>query len=200
VLALVLVVGLAWWLGSSVLSVAGNYDEIEGSTPSASAPASSSAGEGEEPATGGPVSVGQASVFDPGGDGASENEDEVPLSYDGDPTTAWSTLTYRGSPAFGNLKDGVGVVYDLGSEQSLAGATLRTTQPGATVEIRAASGPDGDLASWPVLAQGTLEGTTEFSFEEPAATRYVLVWFTELVPAGDGFSGDLAEIELVAAA
>jgi hypothetical protein len=198
VLALVFVIGLAWWLGSRVLSVAGSVGEdLEGSTPSASAPASSSGG--SAPAAAGPVAVAKASVFDPGGDGAPENDDEVPLSHDGDAGTAWSTLTYQGSAAFGNLKDGVGVVYDLGSEQQLAGATLQTTQPGATVEVRAASGPEGDLGSWPVLAQGTLEETTEFSFEETAATRYVLVWVTGLVPAGEGFSADLAEVELLAA-
>jgi eukaryotic-like serine/threonine-protein kinase len=200
VLALLLVVGLAWWLGSSVLSVAGNYDDIEGSTPSAGAPAGSSGSGSEAPASGGPVRISGASVFDPGGDGAPENDDEVPLTYDGDPATAWSTLTYQGSSAFGNLKDGVGVVYDLGSEQTLAGATLTTTLPGATVEIRAADGPDGDLESWPVLAEGTLEATTEFTFEEPAATQYVLVWYTDLVPAGEGFKGDLAEIALAGAA
>jgi eukaryotic-like serine/threonine-protein kinase len=93
----------------------------------------------------------------------------------------------------------VGVVYDLGSEQELAGATLRTTLPGSTVEVRAASGPDGDLESWPVLASGTVQETTEFSFEETASTRYVLVWVTELVPTDGGFSADLAEVELLAA-
>ena len=89
----------------------------------------------------------------------------MPLSFDGDAATAWPTLTYRGSAAFGNLKDGVGVVYDLGSEQQLAGATLASTLPGATVELRAAPGPDGDLADFPVLAEGTLEETTEFTFD-----------------------------------
>ncbi len=43
---------------------------------------------------------------------------------------------YRGSPAFGNLKDGVGLLLDLGAAQELAGVTLTSTAPGATVEIR----------------------------------------------------------------
>jgi hypothetical protein len=201
-LALVVVVGLAWWFGSSVLSVAGNYDDLEGSTPSsgASASASASASPSESaPATGGPVTVSAGTVFDPGGDGAPENDDEVPQSFDGDPATVWSTLTYQGSPAFGNLKDGVGVVYDLGSEQALAGATLQTTLPGSTVEIRAAAGPDGTLEDWPVLAGGTLEESTDFAFEEPASTRYVLVWITGLVEDDGGFVADLAEVTLQSA-
>ena len=200
ILALIVVVALgAWWFGSRVLSVAGNYDDIEGSTPSASAPASESPAEDEAPATGGPVEVAGATVFDPGGDGAPENNDQVPASFDGDPGTAWPTLTYQGTPTFGNLKDGVGVVYDLGSEQSLAGATLRTTQPGSTVEIRAASGPEGSLDDWPLLAEGTLEESSDFTFEETVDTQYVLVWITELVPNGEGFQADLAEVTLVSA-
>ncbi len=201
VLALAVVVALAWWFGSSVLCVAGFYDDVEGSTPTgtASAPASSSAAE-SSPAAGGPVAVEDATVFDPGGDGAPENNDEVPLSFDGDPATAWPTLTYQGSPAFGNLKDGVGVVYDLGSERELVGATLESTMPGSTVEIHAASGPEGALEDWPLLAEGTLEESTEFGFEEPATTRYVLVWITGLVESEGGFKADIAEVTLQAAA
>jgi hypothetical protein len=198
ILALALVVGVAFWFGNSVLSVAGNYDDLEGSTPSGSVTPSTSASK-DAPATGGPVEVTRGTVFDPGGDGAPENDDEVPQSFDGDPDTAWSTLTYQGSPAFGNLKDGVGVVYDLGSEQELVAATIATTMPGATVEIHAASDTDGDLGDWPLLAEGELEEETDFSFEEPATTRYVLVWVTGLVEGDDGYTADLAEVELQAA-
>ena len=53
-------------------------------------------------------------MFDPEGDGEPENDSDVPLAFDGDPSTAWSTLEYRGSPDFGNLKDGVGLLLDLG--------------------------------------------------------------------------------------
>ena len=199
-LALAVVVGLAFWFGNSVLSVAGNYDDIEGSTPSGSGAASSSAPASEEaPATGDPVEVEEGTVFDPGGDGAPENDDQVPQSHDGDPSTVWSTLEYQGSPAFGNLKDGVGVVYDLGSEQELAGATVATTLPGSTVEIRAADGTDGALEDWPLLAEGELEESTDFSFEEAVTTRYVLVWVTGLVESEGAFEANLAEVELQAA-
>ncbi len=123
----------------------------------------------------------------------------MPQSHDGDPATVWSTLTYQGSPAFGNLKDGVGIVYDLGSEQELVAASVETTLPGSTVEIRAASGPDGSLDDWPLLAEGTLDESTDFSFEEPRSTRYVLVWITGLVEGDGGFEADLAEVTMQAA-
>jgi putative peptidoglycan lipid II flippase len=146
------------------------------------------------------VKVAKGTVFDPGGDGEPENDNQVPQSFDGDPATVWKTLTYQGAPTFGNLKDGVGVVYDLGSEQKVVGATIATTLPGATVEIHAASGPDGALEDWPLLAKGTLEKSTDFTFEKPATTRYVLVWVRKLVEGDGGFLADLAEVEVQAAA
>ncbi|MCZ2858821.1 hypothetical protein [Blastococcus sp. VKM Ac-2987] len=201
-LALLVVIALAWWFGSSVLSVADSVDEeIGGSTPPAtSAPAADDAGE-EEPAPepGAAVAVSGAQVFDPFGDGEPENDDEVPLSFDGDPATAWSTLNYRGSPAFGNLKPGVGVVYDLGEAQPLSGVTVQTPVPGATVEVRTGESPDAALDDFPVAAAGTLEESTDLAFDEPVTARYVLVWLTGLVESPDGFSAQLAEVEIRAA-
>ncbi|TFV62104.1 hypothetical protein E4P41_08230 [Geodermatophilus sp. DF01-2] len=198
-LALVVVIVLAWYVGNNLLSVA---DDITGeqsqapSAPSTSAPApEETAPPGDSPA---PTITG-ATVFDPFGDGEPENTDEIPLSFDGDPATAWSTLTYRGSPAFGNLKDGVGVVYDLGSEQALAGVDLASTTPGATVEIRVGDQPDGDLDSYEVVASGELGASTDLAFDEPVTTRYVLVWLTGLVPSGNGFAADVAEVTLTPA-
>jgi hypothetical protein len=196
-LALAVVVALAWWLGTNVLSVAGSVDQVEGSTPSVSAPTTTPAG---KPATGAPTRIVSASVFDPEGDGQPENDQDVPLAYDGDPSTAWSTLTYRGSPAFGNLKSGVGLLLDLGNAQALSGVTIRSTHPGATVEIRTGDDPGGDLNSFTAVASGTLEDSTELSLEKPATARYVLVWITGLVDGPDGFSADLAEVVPHAAA
>ncbi|WP_369130494.1 hypothetical protein, partial [Modestobacter roseus] len=145
-LALALVAAIGWWFGSNVLSVASSVDSGGTTVPAPSAPAGAddpAAGEEPAPDPGGPLAVAGADVFDPFGDGEPENDDDVPLTTDGDPATAWSTLTYRGSADFGNLKPGVGVVYDLGSEQSVAGVQLRTGTPGATVEVRTGGTPDG---------------------------------------------------------
>ena len=198
-LALAIVVALALWIGNTLLSVTGSVDDNVGSTPSGGG-ASSSAPAEEEPVTAGdPVQIAAADVFDPFGDGAPENNDDVQLSYDGDPATAWSTLHYRGSPAFGNLKPGVGLVYDLGSEQQLAGVTVTSTTPGATVEIRTGDSPDGQLDSYATAGSGTVEGTSEFTFDEATTARYVLVWVTGLVEDDDGFSATLADVSILAA-
>lgn len=196
-LALLVVIGLAWWVGTSLLSVAGSVDE--GSRPSISVPTAGAPEEDDPPAdpagpAGPPATIEGGEIFDPEGDGAPENDGDVPLTYDGDPATTWSTVTYRGSPAFGNLKSGLGIRYDLGSVQSLAGVTVTTPAPGATVEIRTAETSAADLNGFDVAASGTLEGTSELTFEEPVQARYVLLWITGLVDDAGGFTAQIGEV------
>jgi hypothetical protein len=196
-LALIVVIALAWWVGSTLLDVTDSVDQTEGSTPSVSAPADGSANPSTPP--GQPVAIASADIFDPGGDGQPENTPDVPLAYDGNAATAWSTLTYRGSPAFGNLKDGVGVLLDLGSPQALSGVTLTTARPGATVEIRTGDEAGTSLDAFAVAAHGTLDDSTDLAFDEPVTARYVLVWITGLVQTDDGFSAEISEITVNAA-
>jgi hypothetical protein len=198
VLALAVVIALAWWIGTNVLTVADSVDEVPGSTPPAgSASSAQSSSAAAQP--GAPIAIVSADVFDPEGDGEPENDGDVPLSYDNDPSTSWSTLEYRGSPAFGNLKDGVGIMYDLGSDQNIAGVTLTTSTPGIKVEVRTGEDPAADLDSYAVGATGTVDGTTDLTFDKPAKGRFLLVWVTGLVPSEGGFQGDLAEVVVHAA-
>jgi eukaryotic-like serine/threonine-protein kinase len=201
-LALALVIAFALWFGNNVLSVAGSVDQA-GSTPSTSASAgptsAPAASSPAAPVAGAAVPVSAAAIYNPFGDGDPENDDDVQRSVDGDPTTAWSTVTYRGSAAFGNLKPGVGVVYDLGSAQALAGVTITTTLPGSTVQVRTGDAPDGDLDAFPVAGTATLTGTDDVAFSAPVTARYVLVWVTGLSGVADGFQADLAEVAVTAA-
>ncbi len=197
--ALAVVVLLAWWVGTNLLSVADDVDRPGSLPPSASSSAPAGESEPAPAPAAGPVTIASAAVFDPFGDGDPENDADVPASFDGDPATAWSTLTYRGAPAFGNLKPGVGVVYDLGSAQPVAGVTLTTTTPGITVEVRTGEAADGALEAFPVATAGAVDGTAELTLDEPVTTRYVLVWVTGLVPADDGFAGTLAEVTITSA-
>jgi hypothetical protein len=195
-LALILVIALAWWIGSALLSVSADVDG-QGSTPTASAPAEDTAAD-QAPA-GEAIPVAGATVFDPFGDGEAENDQDTPLTIDDDPATAWSTLTYRGSPAFGNLKPGVGLLLDLGGAQSVAAVTVTSTTPGASVEIRTADAPADDLDGFTAVADGTVESETEFAFDEPVTAQYVLVWITGLVDGPDGFKAEIAEVTVQAA-
>jgi len=200
-LALALVVAFAIWFGTHVLSVAGNVGDVDGSTPPTGSSAGSSVADGSAAgssaaAAGAAAAIASAEVYDPFGDGEPENDDDVPLSFDGDPSTAWSTLAYRGSADFGNLKPGVGVLYDLGDEQSLAGVSISTTLPGATVEVRTGGTADDDLDAFTVAATGTLGGTADLAFGSAVTSRYVLVWVTGLVEADGEFTADLAEVSV----
>jgi hypothetical protein len=190
ILALAVIIGLAWWLGSNVLSVAGSVGDARSTSPAASASASSSA-----PQPGQPVAIRGAAVYDPFGDGQPENDNEVPQSFDGNPTTAWNTLQYRAA-ALGNLKPGVGVVYDLGSPQALASATITTSLPGATMEVRVGDQSHGSLDSYQVAGSATVTGSTDIRFTKPVTGRYVLVWITKLPPVPAGFQANVAELVL----
>jgi hypothetical protein len=194
--ALAVVIALAVYLGNVI-----SPDDIPGDqVPAPSAPSSSAPPAEGTPAPGdsSAPTIAGATVYNPFGDGDPENPDEVPLSFDGDPSTAWSTVTYRGSPAFGNLKDGVGVLYDLGSEQALTGLGVTGTA-GATAEVRVGDQPDGDLDSYRVVASGELGDPADLSFDEPVTTRYVLLWLTGLAPSDGGFSAEVAEVTLTPA-
>jgi hypothetical protein len=200
-LALLVVVGLAWWVGDKVLSVAGDVEETPGSTPSVSVPAAGTAGGPTGgTAAGAAVPIAAGDVFDPYGDGEPENTGAVPQAFDNDPSTTWSTLEYRGSPAFGNLKDGVGLLLDLGQAQDLGAVTLVSTTPGATVEIRTGDTDGGALDDFDVAAGGEIKDTTDLTFDKPVTARYVLVWVTGLAPSANGFSADIAEVTVHAAA
>jgi eukaryotic-like serine/threonine-protein kinase len=196
VAALVVVIALAVWLGNVISpdGLTGDRSPVPSAPPSSAPPAQPTADPGAGPA----LTIAGATVYDPFGDGKPDNPDEVRLSFDGDPSTAWSTVTYRGSPAFGNLKDGIGVLYDLGSEQSLAGLGVSGTS-GATAEVRVGDQSEGDLDSYRVVASGELGDPADLSFGEPVTTRYVLLWLTGLAPSDGGFSAEVAEVTLTPA-
>ena len=194
ILALAVVIGLAVWLGSSVLSVAGNVSAVKGSTPSNPVTTHSSSSAPAPPAAGKDVPIVGATVYDPDGDGQPDNVRTVNQSHDGDPATVWSTVNYRGSPAFGNLKPGEGVIFDLGSAQPLAGVTITTTLAGSQVEVRTGATSSGPLTGFAVQGTATLDGTSKVQFGKAVTARYVLVWITGLVPSEGGFAANLAEV------
>ena len=75
--------------------------------------------------------------YDPDGTGPpGEHNADAPKATDGDEATFWSTETYS-SPAFGNLKPGVGLVLDAGGSVKLGSLTVTTDTPGYTAKILA---------------------------------------------------------------
>ncbi|MFI2431652.1 protein kinase family protein [Streptomyces sp. NPDC018693] len=121
---------------------------------------------------------------------------DVPKTYDGNPSTYWRTKSFKDGPEMKpSFKPGVGIVYDLGSEETVSAASIGLRYPGdhTTVTLYAT---DSMSSSTPVSSMqqlGTLTTTgtsATVKVTESVKTRYVLVWFTALPHAdGDNYSG-----------
>lgn len=147
------------------------------------------------------VPVASASAFDPFGE-AGENDDDVPLALDGNTSTQWSTLSYEGSPQFGGLKPGLGLVLDLGRTASVRQATLDLGGSGTDLELRAAppgaASPPGSLEDYRTVATArNASGETVLKPDRAVSTRYLLVWLTSLSPEEGGtYAGVVNEINV----
>lgn len=128
-----------------------------------------------------------------GGDGT-ENPDQRDLAVDGDPETAWFTERYQDTPAFGGLKDGVGLLLRLPVPARLTALDITSPTPGATFEVQAV-GADGER---PVVATGTFTGEAQVvPIQTERAAQSWIVWITGLVDTGDGrFHAGIAEVGL----
>lgn len=161
-------------------------------TPAEESPAESPTG--SPIAGGGVIAIVSAEDFDPEGNGA-ENPGQAALAIDGDLTTSWRTVSYRGED-FGGLKSGVGLLLDLGGVQQVASVSLDIGIGPTDVELRV-SEQRGDTADAYTTA-ATVEsaaGTVDLIPQRPAEARYLLVWLTRLpVEAADRNRGAINEI------
>ncbi|MEO8106786.1 MAG: hypothetical protein ABI720_05655, partial [Actinomycetes bacterium] len=178
-------------------------DEPTGTDPTPS-PASSPADNGET----GPLPVRRATVFDPLGDNT-ENDADTKFAIDGDPATAWTTVTYA-SRDLGGLKQGLGLMLKIG-EQPVSGVELRLVGRGSDLQVWVARprtdpkgappktpNPEQPLAGWRKLAG--VRGASDLvslRFAPEVTTNRVLIWFTALPPAGDGYQGGVVDVTLL---
>ena len=150
-----------------------------------------------------PTTIQGVTTYDPEGDDGQENDDLVPLSFDGNPATVWSTLCY-GSRTLGG-KGGVGIVADLGTA---AIGTFTASISSAPYGVQILTAGDGaipaQIADWgsPLKrAVGSDPGAVTVSLNKP--TRYVLVMFKQLAKTDEctrnPYRGDIAELNFVAA-
>jgi len=139
-----------------------------------------------------------ATSFDPQSTDAvkEENEDRAPLAVDGKGDTAWTTEGYNQN--LGVLKQGVGLVLDLGSPQ--AARTLRLTLPpgdGAELTIYGSNDRPDSLEGWGDPIAGPEAAAEQVTFDLDGDRRqYLLIWFTSLPRDGDRFRGGIAEARL----
>ncbi len=150
-------------------------------------------------ATGTPVEIAGVSDFDPEGDPAEENPETARNAIDGNPGTSWTTMTYRGNPALGGLKPGVGLMLDLGEDQEASQVTVRFKGAPTSFEVHAASSgvtaaPDSVDQLDKVGAKSAASENAVVELDPAPSTRYLLVWLTKLPPADGGFRGEITEI------
>jgi hypothetical protein len=121
-------------------------------------------------------------------DPGDEDNAQAKQAIDGNPSTAWHTQFYEGSPLFGNLKQGTGLLLDMGKTVGLRSVQVTFgPEAGANVAIMVGSNntisPAG-LASFTQVAKikHLSGGTQTFQTSSTAKGRYVLIWFTKLPP------------------
>jgi serine/threonine protein kinase len=184
------------WLGIALLIVIATLVSFVVGRQSAEPPLVSDEPTGSASGTGGvpvePLDVRSVADFDPLGDDGSEYPENAPLVMDGDRETSWATSYYE-SPVFGNLKDGVGLVIDLGTAQRVTDVNIRfdtgpttyeiyTTASEGSVPPAAAPTDTGDWDPQGEPQQATENQYNQYSLAAPVTTRYVLLWLTRLPP------------------
>jgi serine/threonine protein kinase len=121
-------------------------------------------------------------------DPGDEDNAGAKLAIDNNPSTAWHTQFYLSNPVFGGLKQGTGLLLDMGKQ-----VTLRSVQvtfgstAGANVAIEVGNSnaiSAQGLASFARVAKlkHVAAGPVTFQTSSASKGRYVLIWFTKLPP------------------
>lgn len=143
-----------------------------------------------------PHDVVAVTDFDPLGDGT-EGRRTLNAINDDNPQTFWSTERYSGGPLFSDLKEGVGVIFDLGDETEVGKAQLLFAAPGCSFEIRFSDDLDAPVDTWSVAAELDDAPLSAPIIDFDATARWWLIWITRLttdVPgAGDAHACGVAE-------
>lgn len=140
-------------------------------------------GDKNKPPANGPLKIEGAEEY--GGGGALQNPADVGKTYDGNGSTYWRTKSFIGGPKLAPYRKGVGIVYDLGSEQNVSAASIALRYGGdhTTVELYATNSlsPSSSVTSMKQIATGTTTDTSlKAKGKEAVKTRYVLVWLTDV--------------------
>ena len=147
-------------------------------------PKTSSAPAGSAPLT--PAGVSTFNIF--GND--SEDQQQASQAIDTGPNalkTAWATDYYKGSPNFGGLKPGTGLLLDMGHAVRLSQVDVMFgSQCCTTAEIYLGNSNAMSRTALnnftKVSASATASGNHAYTVSSTATGRYVLIWITSLPP------------------
>ena len=139
-----------------------------------------------------PFDIVQGTSFDPDGDNT-EHEEEIPMTFDNDRATVWTTEDY--STSFSAQKSGVGILLDLGSPREVAELDVRTATPGIDIEIRASEETPTAVEETNVVGEAEAFEGGAIELDSPTESQFWLVWITRF-PNEDVGSAQISEIEL----
>lgn len=148
------------------------------------------------PPQGATIPVESVTDFDPPPGNGEEHSEDVGKTIDGDPLTGWRTLNY----ADANLapKEGVGLIFDLGSVHDLASIKVQSTLPGWQAEIRTADGLAETADGFRRVTTFTAGTEEDVRLPQGTRARYVLLWIVELVEDRGGsnlpYRAEVAEV------
>ncbi|MFF8533925.1 protein kinase family protein [Streptomyces sp. NPDC015532] len=149
--------------------------------------------DGTAPKPAKPIAIKGAQEFVVGG--SPQAAADVDNTFDGNSTTFWRTKRYNAGPKLAPYKPGVGIVYDLGSAQSLTNASIGLRYQGdhTTIHLYAADAlsPTTSVDGMKEIGSATTSGNSlTVKASKSVKTQYVLLWITDVPNApSDGFSG-----------
>jgi len=117
-----------------------------------------------------------------------DNASQAGLAIDSSPTTDWTTDSYRGSPRFGNLYHGTGLMLDMGRRVNVSSVTVTFgSMSGTHVRVEVGStGTGTGLAPPPGFTtlnhSSNAVRTVTFTGHSAASGQFILIWFTKLAP------------------
>ncbi|HEV2375367.1 MAG TPA: hypothetical protein VGS19_24805, partial [Streptosporangiaceae bacterium] len=141
-----------------------------------------------------------ATAFGPQG---GDNQDQAASAIDGKPGNGWQTDAYKGSPFFGNLYKGTGLLVDMGKPVNVESVTITFGQsPGSDVRLEMGDSNTGadntgaNPAGFTTIAKANnVSGPMTFTARAVGAHQYLLIWFTKLAPTNGGeFQADVSNI------
>jgi serine/threonine-protein kinase len=142
-----------------------------------------------------------ATVFSP--DGAPDNPQDAKLAIDGNPNTAWSTVTYKDAVPFPEFIEGMGLLLHLSEPTALSAVTIDVPSTGTKVQIRSSpTDAPAKLADTVELTPNTplRAGHNRIAVHNRTKTSNVLVWISTLGTTNGESRTEISEITLQATA
>ncbi len=142
-----------------------------------------------------------ATVFSP--DGAPDNPQDANLAIDGNPNTAWSTVTYKDADPFPKFIQGMGLLLHLSEPTALSDVTIDVSSTGTQVQIRSSpTATPAKLSDTSELTPTTSlqPGHNRIAVHNRTKTSTVLVWISTLGITDGESRTAISDITLQAAA